>query len=202
MRRSSYSGVVAVTLLLTGCAGQAPSRDPMIAAPPPSGAARQQLIAAETLCQQLAADPQLAPLRGRLVAAEPTTPWTRAMMIDPSYVSERDRALLVVMDTKRAECRRAQFAASPGQAVPFLDYWRKQDAALVRLYNREIPIGTYNRTMADAQTQLAIEVSDQQTDTAVRAHQPVGDAPPESAARRIDAAPQLPLESFRALGTR
>jgi hypothetical protein len=56
--------------------------------------------------------------------------------------------------------------------------------------------------MADAQTQFAIEVSDQQTDTAVRAHQPVGDAPPESAARRIDAAPQLPLESFRALGTR
>jgi hypothetical protein len=203
MRRSSYGGVVAFTLLLTGCAGQAPSRDPTIAAPPPSGAARQQLIAAETLCQQLAADPQLAPLRGRLAAADPAVPWTRAMMIDPSYVSERDRALLIVMDTKRAECRRAQFAASPGQAVPFLDYWRKQDTALIRLYNREIPIGTYNRTMADAQTQFAIEVSDQQTDTAVRAHQPIGDAPLESATvRRTDTAPQLPLESFRALGTR
>src|SRR5580658_6127842 len=169
MRRSSRCGVLALTILTMGCTGQTPSRDQAtLAVPPPQpGAARQQLMAAEALCQQLAADPQLAPLRGRLLPADPAVPWTRAMVIDQSFVSERDRALLVVLDTKRAECRRAQFAASPGQAVPFLDYWQKQDAALVRLYNREIPVGTYNRTMADAQTQFAIEVSNQQTDTAV-----------------------------------
>jgi hypothetical protein len=159
-------------------------------------------MAAEALCQQLAADPQLAPLRGRLLAPDPTVPWTRAMMIDQSYVTERERALLVVMDTRRAECRRAQIAASPGQAVPFLDYWQKQDAALVQLYNRQIPIGAYNRTMADAQTQFAIEVSDQQTDAAVRAHQPVSDAPPDSATAQRNDAARLPLENFRALGTR
>lgn len=192
-----------LSILVTGCARPGSAPDPVIQAPASSSAARQQLIAAEALCQQLAADPQLAPLRGRVLAVDPATPWTRAMMVDQSFVNERDRALLIVMDSKRAECRRAQIAASPGQAVPFLDYWQKQDSALVRLYNREISIGTYNRTIADAQTQFAIEVSDQQTDVAVRAHQPVGDAPPGSTtARRNDAAPQLPLESFRALGTR
>jgi hypothetical protein len=202
MRRSSCCGVVALTILVTGCAGQAPARDQAaLAAPPPEPvAARQRLASAEALCQQLAGDPQLAPLRGRLLAPDPNVPWTRAMMIDPSFVSERDRALLVVLDTRRAECRRAQITASPGQAVPFLDYWQKQDAALVRLYNRQIPIGIYNRTMADAQTQFAIEVSDQQTDAAVRTHQPVADAPPESTTvRRNEAAPP-PLENFRALG--
>jgi hypothetical protein len=206
MRRSSYGGVVALSILVTACGGRTPSSDQASHAAPPSqpGAARQQLLAAETLCQQLAANPQLAPLRGRLLPADPAVPWSRAMMIDQSYVSERDRALLVVMDTARAECRRALLSASPGQAVPFLDYWQKQDNALVRLYNREIPVSTYNRTMADAQTQFTIEVSNQQTDLAVRAHQPGGDmSPPESAtARRTDAAPQLPLESFRALRTR
>jgi hypothetical protein len=159
-------------------------------------------MAAETLCQQLAADPQLAPLRGRLLAPDPTVPWTRAMMVDQSFVSERERALLVVMDARRAECRRAQLTASPGQAVPFLDYWQKQDAALVQLYNRQITVGIYNRTMADAQSQFAIEVSNQQTDAAVRAHQPIADAPPDSSTPRGNDAARLPLENFRALGTR
>ena len=47
-------------------------------------------------------------------------------------------------------------AASPSQAVPLFDYWARQDAALVKLYDRHITIGSYNRAMADAQAQLAI----------------------------------------------
>jgi hypothetical protein len=204
MPSAARCGAILLSIFVSACASNGPARAPAAAAPPPDPAARQRLVAAETLCQQLAADPQLAPLRGRLIAPEPTVPWTRAMMIDPSYVNERDRALLVVLDTRRAECRRALIGASPGQAVPFLDYWQRQDAALVRLYNREIPVGTYNRTMADAQAQFTIEVSNQQTDTAVRANQPHTDTTPSdsSAPRRSDAPSALPLESFRALGVR
>src|SRR5277367_3405349 len=102
MRRSSCCGVIALTVLMTGCAGRTPARDQAAYVPPPQpGAARQQLMAAEALCQQLAADPQLAPLRGRLLAPDPNGAWTRPMMVDQSYVTERERALLVVMDAKR-----------------------------------------------------------------------------------------------------
>ncbi len=157
------------------------------------------MAAAEALCQQLAADPALAPLRGRLLPPDPNV-WTRAMMVDPGYVDTRDRALLRVMDDKRAHCRQALIAASPGQAVPLYDYWARQDAALVRLYDRQMPIGTYNRAMADAQAQFSIDLNPQRSDTAARANQPAADASPETV-RRADA-PQVSLDSLRALGGR
>lgn len=205
MPSAARYGAIILSMFVAACAshGAAPSRAPVATAPPPDPAVRQRLVAANTLCQQLAADPQLAPLRGRLTAPEPNVPWTRAMMVDQSFVSERDRALLVVMDTKRAECRRAMIDASPGQAVPLLDYWQREDAALVRLYNREIPISAYNRAMANAQAQFTIEVSNQQSDTAARAHQPRTDTPSDSSTtRRGDSPSPVPVDSFRALGPR
>src|SRR5437764_256928 len=108
MPRSAGSATaLATALLVAGCASPTPRT-----APPPSPAVqaaqaevRQRLHAAEALCQQLAADPALAPLRGRLLPPDPGVPWTRAMMVDPGYVDGRDRALLGVMDDKRAHCR-------------------------------------------------------------------------------------------------
>jgi hypothetical protein len=202
MRRAARRGAIVLAILTTaGCAGRgAPAAAPPqpVATAPQDGAARQRMVAAETLCQQIAADPAFAPLRGRVLPRDPKVPWTRDMMTIASFVTERDRALLVVLDTKRAGCRRALITASPGQAVPFMEYWRRQDDALVKLYNREIPIGIYNQTMADAQTQFSVEVSNQRTDRAVRANEGLsqGDAP----TARDDTGP--PLDSLRALGSR
>jgi hypothetical protein len=203
MRTSGRLGAVVVAGLLGGCAApvaHAPSSAP--AAQAVATDARQRLSAAEALCQQLAADPALAPLRGRLLPPEPSVPWTRAMMVDTRYVDERDRALLVLMDERRARCRQALITASPGQAVPFLDYWGRQDAALVRLYDRRIAIGAYNRAMADAQAQFAIDVTNQRADSAARANQHIVEPPPQDPARRADPAPQYSPDSFRALGGR
>lgn len=159
------------------------------------------MVAAESFCQQLAADPQLAPLRGRILPLDPKVPWTRDMMTIASYVNERERALLVVLDGRRAECRRAEIEASPGQAVPLMNYWQRQDDAMVKLYNREIPISSYNRAMANAQTRFSEEVSYQQTDRAVRANAPPTDgAPNDASAMRAGAVPSL--DSFRALNPR
>jgi hypothetical protein len=199
MRRAARRGAIVLAILTAGCAGRgAPATPPPppVAAAPQDGAARQRMAAAETLCQQLAADPGLAPLRGRILPRDPKVPWTRDMMTIASFANERDRALLVVLDTKRAECRRALITASPGQAVPFMDYWRRQDDALVKLYNHEIPIGTYNQAMADAQAQFSIEVSNQRTDRAVRVNG--GLSPGDAPTVRDGAAPSL--DSLRALG--
>jgi hypothetical protein len=190
--------------LVAGCAA-APARP--AAPPPPSPAAlaaeadaQQRRHAAETVCQQLAADPALAPLRGRMLPADPKEPWTRAMMIDPAFADARDRALLRVLDERRAHCRQALLAASPGQAVPFYDYWARQDAALIKLYDRQIPIGSYNRAMADAQARLAIDLNTQRSENAARANQP-GLAPAPDATPRTGA-PPVPLDTLRALAGR
>ena len=202
-RPAGLAAVLAALLAIAGCAAPAPRA----AAPPPSPAAlaaqaetRQRLHAAEQLCQQLAADPALAPLRGRLLPPDPNGPWTRAMMVDPGYADARDRALLRVMDDKRAHCRQAMIAASPAQAVPLYDYWARQDSALLRLYDRQMPIGSYNRAMADAQAQFAIDLNTQRSDSAARANNPSPDALPD-ARPRADA-PQVSLDSLRALGGR
>jgi hypothetical protein len=207
-RRRTAPAAAAIGLiagLVGGCAG-APAR-PAAAPPPPSPAAlaaeaesQQRRHAAEALCQQLFADPALAPLRGRLMPADPREPWTRAMMVDTAFADARDRALLRVMDERRAHCRQAMLAASPGQAVPFYDYWARQDAALVRLYDRQIQIGAYNRAMADAQAQLAIDLNTQRSENAARANQP-GLAPAPEALPRAGA-PQVSLDSLRALAGR
>jgi hypothetical protein len=197
MRRAARRGAIVLVILTAGCAGRgAPEAPAPVATAPQDGAARQRMAAAETLCQQLAADPGLAPLRGRILPRDPKVPWTRDMMTIASFVNERDRALLIMLDTKRAECRRALITASPGQAVPFMDYWRRQDDALVKLYNHEIPFGTYNQAMADAQAQFSIEVSDQRTDRAVRVNG--GRSPGDAPTVRDGAAPSL--DSLRALG--
>ncbi|MBI3514591.1 MAG: hypothetical protein HY060_11080 [Proteobacteria bacterium] len=206
MARSAGSVIaLAAALLLAGCASSAPRA---AAPPPPSPAAqaaqaeaRQRLHAAEQLCQQLAGDPALAPLRGRLLPPDPGVPWTRAMMVDPSYADARDRALLRIMDDKRAHCRQAMITASPAQAVPLYDYWARQDSALVKLYDRQMPIGSYNRAIADAQAQFAIDLNTQRSDTAARANNPSADPPAPAAAPRPDA-PQVSLDSLRALGGR
>jgi hypothetical protein len=124
------------------------------------------------------------------------------MMVDATYVDERDRALLRLLDERRARCRHALITASPSQAVPFLDYWGRQDAALVRLYDGRIPIGAYNRAMADAQQQFAIDVTNQRADSAVRANAKIAEPPLQDATRRTDAAPAFTPDSFRALGGR
>ncbi|MBV8168400.1 MAG: hypothetical protein JO021_16520 [Alphaproteobacteria bacterium] len=155
------------------------------------------MASAEALCQQLAGDPVLAPLRGRLMAPSPRQPWTREMMIDTSRATERDRDLLVLMDERRAYCRQAMLAASPAQTVPLFDYWTRQDAALLKLFNRESTIGDYNRAMADATAQFSIDATNLQADVAARANNPDTSAAP-SAAPRANAA-DMPVERFRAL---
>jgi hypothetical protein len=189
-------GLIAAALLgVAGCGGT-PAHP--AAAPGPSPAVqRQRLASAEALCQQLAADPQLAPLRGRLMAPDPRQPWTREMMVNQRRASDQDRALLVVMDERRAHCRQALLAASPGQTVPLFDYWSRQDAALVRLYNGETTIGDYNRAMADATAQFSIDVTNLQADVAARANHPDAGAAP-AMTPRADAG-ELPVERFRAL---
>lgn len=186
---------VAGSVLAAGCASRTPTPAAASAPPPLVTEARQRLVDADGLCKQLAADPALAPLRGRLVAADPAQSWTRAMMTDPGHVDERDRALLLLLDERRAACRQAQFVASPQQTVPLLDYWRRQDAALVRLYQREITIGSYNRAMAEAQQQLSIDTTNMAADIAMRANQ--GATPTATTT-----APQLGPASFRALPPR
>jgi hypothetical protein len=194
-----HSWAIAVVLAVGACAG-APPRPAAPAQPAAQQVeARQRLAAAETLCQQLAGDPQLAPLRGRLMAPEPRQPWTREMMIDTSRVNERDRTLLVLMDEKRAYCRQALLSASPAQTVPLFDYWHRQDTALVRLFNRETTIGDYNRAMADATAQFSIDVTNMQADIAARANRAVVDAPMTTP--RGDAG-DVPVERFRALQAR
>jgi hypothetical protein len=184
---------------LAGCAGGGPPPRP--APPPPPSAedvqTHQRLASAEALCQQLAADPALGPLRGRLMAPSPRQPWTREMMIDNSRANERDRDLLVLMDERRAYCRQAMLAASPAQTVPLFDYWTRQDAALVKLFNRESTVGTYNRAMADATAQFSIDVTNLQADVAARANNPDTDAAP-STTPRANAA-DVPVDRFRAL---
>jgi hypothetical protein len=182
-------------LSLAGCAAT-PAR-PAAPAGPTQAEQRQRLMSAEALCQQLAADPQLAPLRGRLMAPDPRQPWTREMMINQRRASEQDRALLVVMDERRAHCRQALLAASPGQTVPLFDYWSRQDAALVRLYNGETTIGDYNRAMADATAQFSIDVTNLQADVAARANHPDASAAPATTPRANAA--DMPVERFRAL---
>jgi hypothetical protein len=201
----TLGGIGVIAGLVGGCAG-APAR-PAAAPPPPSPAAlaaetesQQRRHAAEALCQQLAADPALAPLRGRLLPADPKVPWTRPMMVDTAFADARDRALLRVMDERRAHCRQALLAASPSQAVPFYDYWARQDAALVKLYDHQIQIGSYNRAMADAQAQLAIDLNTQRSENAARANQP-GLAPAPDATPRAGA-PPVSLDSLRALAGR
>jgi hypothetical protein len=199
MRRS---GALVVAGLLAGCVGAAtPVPPPTSSAPHAATGARQRINDALALCRQLAADPALAPLRGRLLPPDPRVPWTRAMMVDVSYVTERDRALLIALDQRRARCRQAQIAASPGQAVPLLDYWGREDAALVQLYERRIPIGSYNRAVADAQAQFSIDLANQRSDNAVRANQHIAE-PPTSEPARVEPAPQIPLDHLRALGGR
>ena len=203
MRRAACASAIVLSILAAGCTSHG-ARDapaPQAVAPPADDGTRGHLLAAEALCQQVAADPQLAPLRGRILPRDPKVPWTRDMMMIASYADERDRPLLLALDGKRAACRRALIEASPGQAVPFLDYWRRQDDAMVKLYNREIPIGSYNRAMAEAQGQLTIDVSNQNADRAVRANQPHDTVSPADrpAARGTAAAS---LDSFRALGAR
>jgi hypothetical protein len=204
MRHTVRRCSIILCLLAAGCAGRGVANNAPPTPPAPrqdDAQATQRMAAAETFCQQLAADPQLAPLRGRILPLDPKVPWTRDMMTIASYVNERERALLVVLDGKRAECRRALIEASPGQAVPFMDYWQRQDDAMVKLYNREIPISSYNRAMASAQTHFSEEVSNQQADRAARANQPPGDgAPNDASAMRAGAVP--PLDSFRAFAPR
>lgn len=199
-RPTRLAAAVLVALAAAGCAARpTPAPGPAAAPTPPaavSADARQRLVEADGLCKQLAADPMLAPLRGRLIAPEAGQAWTRQMMTDTGHVDERDRALLLLLDERRAACRRAQYVASPQQVVPLLDYWRRQDAALVRLYQREMTIGSYNRAMAEAQQQLAIETTNMAADVAMRANQ--GAAPPPTAT----APPQLDPASFRALPPR
>lgn len=203
MRNAAHLGAAIIAALLAGCAAGPPARP---VPPPPSPAAqaaaadaRQRLGAAEALCQQLAADPAIAALRERGLSLDSGAQWTRAMMVDTHYVDERDRALLLQMDERRARCRQARITASPDQAVPLLDYWGRQDAALIQLYNRQIPIGSYNRAMADAQAQFSIDIANQRSDNAVRANQRIASPPTMDAARRTGAAEAMSPDSFRAL---
>ncbi len=199
MLRPACLGAALISVILTGCGGSSrPAHPPPAALSPAqqaqSAETRQRLIAAEGLCKQLAADPALTPLRGRILPPDAPVTWTREMMTDANQIDEHDRALLLILDERRAACRRAMFTASPDQAVPLLDYWQRQDSALIRLYQREITIGAYNRAMADAQAQLAIDTTNMAADSAARANQGVA---PMSSGRTE--APQLPADSFRAL---
>jgi hypothetical protein len=203
MRGAAGLGAAVVAVLLAGCAGgpARPAPEPTAAPPSPANQAaaadaRQRLAAAEAVCQQVAADPTFAPLHGRVLTLDPSSTWTRDMMVDRHYVDARDRALLVVMDERRARCRQALITASPDQAVPLLDYWARQDKALVQLYDGRIPIGFYNRAMADAQSQFAVDVANQRADNAVRANEHLAN-PPSSGAARVGA--PISPDSYRAL---
>jgi len=199
MRGASGFGAAIVAALLAGCAAPSarPAHEPPAPAPPVAAAdARQRLAEAEAVCQQVAADPALAPLRGRVLTLDPSSSWTREMMVDRHYVDARDRALLALMDQRRARCRQALITASPDQAVPLLDYWARQDDALVQLYDGRVPIGYYNRAMADAQSQFAIDVANQRADVAVRANEHLANPPSEP---RPGASAPISPDSFRAL---
>lgn len=202
MRGASRLGAAAVAAqLIVGCAGPPPRPTPAPPSPAAQAAAadaRQRLAGAEAVCQQVAADPALAPLHGRVLTLDPSSTWTRAMMIDQRYVDARDRALLVLMDERRAHCRQALITASPDQAVPLLDYWARQDKALVQLYDGRVPIGFYNRAMADAQSQFAVDVVNQRADNAVRANEHLANPPSGGARAGLQTSP----DSYRALAGR
>src|SRR5579871_2873378 len=98
MRGARGLGVAIVAMLLAGCAGgpARPSSEPTPVPPSPAAQAaaadtRQRLAAAEAVCQQVAADPTLAPLHGRVLTLDPSSAWTREMMVDPRYADARDR---------------------------------------------------------------------------------------------------------------
>lgn len=189
--RYARAAALLALLVLSGCgAPSRPSRPPLTQQEIEQ---RQKLAAAEATCRQIAADPQLQPLRGRLMPYDQGQQWTREMMIDQKRVSDADRQLLALMDEKRAPCRQALLHASPAQTVPLFDYYQRQDQALVRVYNRQTTIGEYNRAMADAQAQLSIDVTNLQAENAARANrgEPPGLTPGD-----------VPPERLRALGSR
>lgn len=197
--RYARTAALVALLALAGCASAPPARNARPPLTPQQIEQRQRLAAAEAQCRQIAADPQLAPLKGRLMPHDQGQQWTREMMIDQKRVTEADRALLVLMDEKRAACRQALLNASPAQTVPLLDYYQRQDQALVRVYNRQGTIGDYNRAMADAQAQLSIDLTNLQAETAARANREAID--PSAAAPRGDTG-EVSLDRLRALRPR
>src|SRR5260221_12949386 len=135
MFRPVLLGAALISAILTGCGGSSRPAHPPPAPPSPaqqalSAETRQRLVAADGLCKQLAGDPALAPLRGRILPPDATVTWTRAMMTDANQIDEHDRALLLILDERRAPRRRATFTARPHQAVPLLHYWLRHGPAL------------------------------------------------------------------------